>query len=111
MKKIALVSLVALSYTALTPRTAHALAVTGATLSNTTIDFETGGTPTGTTVQFNIDAAATCQVQVFDTTLGSMVASVTKDFGAAGAQTIFWDGLWLIGGDRGRRDGNYSIQV
>src|SRR5947209_6253452 len=94
-------------------RTAHALSLSAVSLSNTTIPFERVGTPTGTTVQFTLDQQANVDVTIFrlqDVTdipsASNQVATLSQTGMGAGVNTIFWNGLWLINGDLGRKNGN-----
>jgi len=88
-------------------RTAHALAVTNVSLSDTNIPYETGGLPNGTTISFTIDSpgllqiAVNCGIQNFGDA-GTNVANLSQTYAASSTYTIFWNGLWLIGGDQGR---------
>ncbi|OGR89958.1 MAG: hypothetical protein A2992_01130 [Elusimicrobia bacterium RIFCSPLOWO2_01_FULL_59_12] len=92
--------------------------VTNAFLQNYTIPYETIGTPAGTTVQFTIDELASIEVHVHRLIDVSdvpgpenLVASIQQNGLAAGSYTIFWNALWLVGGDVGRQNGNYQVIV
>jgi flagellar hook assembly protein FlgD len=90
-------------------RPAHAQTISNPTLSQpTTILYETGSLPTGTTIGFTIDSPGVVQIAINcgivnagDT--GTNVANLSQTFAApSSTYTIFWNGLWLIGGDNGR---------
>ena len=91
----------------LTPlRPAHAQTISGVTLSQSPVTFETGGVPNGTTISFTMDEPGLVQIAVNcgivnagDT--GTNVANLSKN--ASASDSIFWNGLWLIGGDYGRQ--------
>ncbi len=102
-----------------TAHAAHATSITaGPTLSNTSITFETNGTPNGTTIQFTLDSGGQVdiifsQVSPVDSSL-TQVATLTRVYGSGSGgvpQSVFWNGLWLIGTDFGRRNGSISYQV
>src|SRR5438270_153660 len=95
-------------------RLAHALAVSNVSFSNTTIPFETSGVPNGTTISFTIDSPGNVQINVLGGIrsfgdAGTLVATLNQTYNAAGAQTLFWNGLWLINGDQGRVDSNFQF--
>jgi len=105
------------SFLALTP--AHALLISGVTFTPSTIATETSGLTTGTSISFTIDTPGAVQVSVVGGVqnfgdAGIPVATLTQ-FYAPGAypqtETIFWNGLWLIGGDLGRIDGSYQFTL
>jgi len=88
-------------------RPAHALSISGVTFSQSPVTFETGGVPNGTTIGFTLDQAGlvqiavNCGIQNFGDT-GTNVANLSQTYSAAGTYQLFWNGLWLIGGDYGR---------
>jgi flagellar hook assembly protein FlgD len=88
-------------------RSAHALAISGVTFSQDPVTFETGGVPNGTTIGFTLDQAGLVQIAVncgivnFGDT-GNNVANLNQLFSVATSTSMFWNGLWLIGGDFGR---------
>src|SRR5882672_4453409 len=88
-------------------RSAHALTVTAGNLNTYSIPYETVGTPTGTTVQFTLDTVADVEVDILHMPDLTPVASLTQTGMSSGANTIFWNGLWYLGGDNGRQDGSY----
>jgi flagellar hook assembly protein FlgD len=100
--------------------TAHA-GITSASLSNFTIPSETlntVGSPSGTTVQFTLDAGGNIELDIFnlrdisDQPSGAnQVAGLQLNGALAGANTIFWNGLWPIGGDIGRKNGLFEFIV
>ena len=92
----------------LAPRAAHAAAITGASLSANPVTFETGGIPNGTTVSYTVDTAGSVELDVFNATTNTQVAAVTQT-ATVGSNSIFWNALWLIGGQYGRSDGTYSL--
>src|SRR6266480_3415882 len=88
----------------------HAASISGATLTTFSIPFETIGTPTGTTVQFTLSGAANVEIDIFRiTNTVTQVAAITQS-GINGGP-IFWNALWLLGGDLGRQDGNYQVVI
>src|SRR5262245_45717800 len=93
-------------------RPLSAVQVTGATLSNFNINSEsltTVGNSSGTVVQFTLDTAADVTVFIQDAvnTSSSTIATLTQNYASGGPQSIFWNGLWLIGNEGGRRNGNF----
>jgi flagellar hook assembly protein FlgD len=97
-------------------RSAHAYQVTGATLSNFTINAEnltTAGNFTGTTIQYNLDGPADVVVTIVNSS-SQTVATLSQNYAGTGSdnpQKIFWNGLWLIGNALGRQDGNYLFSI
>lgn len=86
---------------ALTAKSAQAISISAQTLSNFTIPFETAGTSV-TTVQFTLDAPAEVTVEIKDLSTNAIVATLDQSFATAGAKTILWNGLYLLGQDLGR---------
>jgi len=117
MKKIGLVSLVALLSSLFALSRAQALSfLSGPTLAGGgNITFETNGTPNGTTVQMTLDTPASVEIDFFqvspvDSSL-SQVAALVQNVPANISTPIFWNALWLIGNTLGRHNGTYSYQV
>ena len=89
-------------------RPAQAITISGVTLSQSPVTYETGGVPNGTTIGFTLDGpalvtiAVNCGIQNLGDT-GTNVANLSQVYGIASSTfSIFWNGLWLIGGDYGR---------
>src|SRR5579872_2453811 len=94
----------------------HALTLSAASLSNSLINAETLGPQTSTTVQFTLDGPADVTVSIFRVANGTdnpgtLVTTLQANGLAAGANTILWNGLWLIAGDNGRSDGSYRFRI
>jgi len=94
---------------------AHAISVSGVSFSNTSITYQDANVPNGTTVSFTIDSPGLVTIDItkvanFGDT-GIQVASVQTLFPTSGAKTVFWDGMWLMGGERGRINGLYQFTL
>jgi len=111
MKKILIISLLVMA-----SRSVHATSITaGPLLTNTNIVTEMSPTSNGTTVQFSLDVGGQVeadfyQVSAVDSSLNK-VATVIKTYSSGGPQTLFWNGLWLIGTDFARHNGTFSYQI
>jgi flagellar hook assembly protein FlgD len=91
-------------------RPAHALTIDNVNISPSgpasPILYETGES-SGTTISFRVDqsgfvqVAVSCGIQNFGDA-GTNVANLGQVYSAAGTYSMFWNGLWLIGGDFGR---------
>ncbi len=94
---------------------AHALTISAFSLSNTTINAETTGTQTGTTVQFTLDGGpSNVTINIYRTVNGTdntLVHTIETAGLSAGANTVFWNGLWLIDGENARINGNYRFTI
>jgi len=100
-------------------RPVHAVTISNVTFSDTNIIYETGGIPNGTTIGFTLDSpglvqiAVNCGIQNFGDT-GTNVANLSlTDSGPTATHTnqIFWNGLWLIGGQLGRVNTNCDFAL
>lgn len=89
---------------------AQALSISAQSISPTTISFETAG-PSDTTISFTLDAAADVTVTVLDLTTNATVATINQNYTSAGAKTIVWNALWLIGNDLGRTNHNFEVSI
>jgi len=96
-------------------RTAGAIAFTVqpsptvTTISNQTL------LPNGTTLEFQIDGAASVTATFYkvnaDNSLTAVDTASAIYTNGVGTKQLFWDALWLIGQDLGRQSGNYRFQV
>jgi flagellar hook assembly protein FlgD len=99
---------------------AHAAVIQTATLSNFSIPFENGGTPTGSTITYTLTGTGTANVEidifrlknVSDTpSAENQVAAIQQANVSTGTFSVFWSGLWLLGDDNGRQNGNFQVIV
>ena len=87
------------------------------------IATETTGLTAGTSISFTIDTPGQVQVSIVGGVQnfgdpGTSVATLTQSYPLLGQsgifpaqETIFWNGLWLIGGDQARIDGTYQFSL
>jgi flagellar hook assembly protein FlgD len=97
---------------------AQAIDISAVSFSATTVTFEQGGIPNGTTIQFTLSdpgevAISISKVQNFGD-VGTPVALLTQTFTGtppAPNSKIFWNAQWLINGNLGRLNGNYQFTI
>lgn len=85
------------------------------------ITTETTGLTTGTSVSFYIDTPGQVTINIVGSVqnygdAGTAVGNLINYYPVPGTpvpgtQTVFWPGLWLIGGDLGRIDGSYQFTL
>jgi flagellar hook assembly protein FlgD len=91
--------------------------VTSASLSTYSIPFETIGT-TGTNVRITLDTPGNIELDIHklqnvndQPSQDNLVAAIQQANVSSGTFSMFWDALWLIGGDQGRLDGSYQFII
>lgn len=104
----------AMGAVALIPHLSRAASVTAVSFSNTDITFQTG-TPNGTTITFTLDAAGDVTFEFKAITNasdpGTTVDTITQSFTGGVGKQFFWNALWLIDGELGRRNGSYRVTI
>ena len=100
-----------------------ALTISAPAIDQTTLSFETGGTPNSVNISFTLadNTTITAADVVIDVhkvaslteTLDSTnrVISITKLQQALGSRSINWDGLWLIDGEMARKNGTFKFVI
>jgi hypothetical protein len=100
-------------------RSAQALMISGVGFTPSAITTETTGVSSGTVISFTIDTPGQVTVNIVGGIQnfgdsGVLVATLNQFYSSAGAQSIYWNGLWPIAGTvnpGGRSDGNYQFTL
>jgi len=118
IKKIGLTSLFAVLTWVNALSRAQALTISNVSFTPSTLSTESG-LVNGTSIGFTIDTPGEVQVNIAGGVQnfgdpGTTVATLTQFYSSGvfpQTESIFWNGLWLIGGDLGRIDGNYQFTL